>query len=71
MKEKTLNAESLKDVLWQTIKDVRSGSANTSKANAVCAGARTICSIVKLELQVAKLAGRKPTVKSKQFAALN
>ena len=64
------NAENLKQILWDTISEVRDGTTNTQKANAVCSSARTICSIVKLELQMAKLTGKKPTVKAKKFAQI-
>jgi len=67
MRKAKVNAENLKDVLWETINEVRNGKTNTQKANAVCSSARAICAIVKIELAMAKLTGVKPTNKSQQF----
>ena len=70
MKKEKLTAERLKNVVWETLADVRSGEISPQKANSVCASSRAICSIVKLELQVARLSGRKPTTNAKRFTAL-
>jgi hypothetical protein len=66
-KIKELSSESLKNALWATLNEVRTGNTNTQKANAISSTARTICSIVKLELQVQKLLGQKPKGKTTKF----
>jgi hypothetical protein len=62
-----LNSTTLKNILWDTLKSVQNGNTNAQKANAICANARTICSIVKLELQMQKLLGKKPTATTTKF----
>lgn len=67
MPKRALNSNNLKEVLWETIEGVRSGKINVSQANAISSSARTICSVVNLELQMSKAIGAKPNVKTTKF----
>lgn len=67
VKTEELSSDNLKTALWDTLNEVRNGNTNTQKANAIASNARTICSIVKLELQIQKLLGQKPKGKTTKF----
>lgn len=66
MKEQ-LNSTALKTKLWDTLNEVKTGTMDVRKANAITGTARGICSIVKLEMQMAKMSGKKPTLKLQSF----
>jgi hypothetical protein len=48
-----LTASSLKDVLWETLVDLRSEAIMPNRADAIAAQAREIIRTVKVQLQVA------------------
>lgn len=47
-----LTASSLKDVLWETLTDLRSDVMQANRADAIAAQAREILRTVKVQLQV-------------------
>jgi hypothetical protein len=62
-----LSASALKNVLWETLQDLRVEEVDPKTANAVAAQARTIASIVKIQLQVAKMSGKSPNATTVKF----
>lgn len=54
-----LNASNLKTLLWETIKDVRSGTTTPETSNAIATGAREIIRATALEVKIAQLTGEK------------
>lgn len=64
-----LSADTLKDSLWQTLQDVRTKKITPSAANAVAAQARGITTVVRLQIQVAKLVGQNPNSSVQNFLA--
>jgi hypothetical protein len=69
-RKKEMNAESLKKVLVDNIDGISTGKVDARTANSVCASVRTLCSIVKLEKDIAKAARKSPTKSTKKFAGL-
>lgn len=61
VKKSDLTATSLKDALWDTLNRVQKKNLDPAAANAIASQAREIARIVKLEIQVAVLSGRKPS----------
>ena len=53
-----LKASSLRDVLWETLLDVRHNNIQANRADAVASQAREILRTVKTQLQVANAAKR-------------
>lgn len=53
-----LKASALRDVLWETLLDVRHNNIQANRADAVAAQAREILRTVKTQLQVANAAKR-------------
>lgn len=53
-----LKASALRDVLWETLNDVRQNNIQANRADAVAAQAREILRTVKTQLQVANAAKR-------------
>ena len=53
-----LNARSLKQALWETIKDLKSGAMQPAVADAIAAQSREILRAGRLQLHVAKQSGR-------------
>lgn len=53
-----LKASALRDVLWETLNDVRSNQMQANRADAVAAQAREILRTVKTQLNVASAAKR-------------
>lgn len=53
-----LKASALRDVLWETLNDVRTNTIQANRADAVAAQAREILRTVKTQLQVANAAKR-------------
>lgn len=49
-----LNAESLKQVLWQTMHDLREGRITPDKAHAIASQAREILRTVKIQISISK-----------------
>lgn len=63
MADEKLSAENLKNVLWETIRDLRAKNIDTSVANAIATQSREVMRIVKVELVFAKAVGKKPNIK--------
>lgn len=53
-----LKASSLKDILWETLTDLRSNQLPANRADAIAAQAREILRTVKTQLQVTNAAKR-------------
>lgn len=53
-----LKASTLKDVLWETLVDLRSNEMPANRADAIAAQAREILRTVKVQLQVTNAAKR-------------
>lgn len=51
-KTKELNASNLKDALWDTLNDIKSGVIQPGQGDAIAAQAREILRTVKVQLQV-------------------
>lgn len=47
-----LNATNLKNALWETLKDIKSGAIQPGQGDAIAAQAREILRTVKVQLQV-------------------
>jgi hypothetical protein len=60
-KDNKLTAENLRNELWLTLQAIKSKELNPREANAINGGAREICRVQGLQLQVYKLTGKKPT----------
>ena len=56
---KHLTAVNLKDVLWQTLNDIKSENMQANQGDAIAAQAREILRTVKVQLQVAGQTKRK------------
>ena len=52
---KKLNAENLKNELWDTLLKVKSGTIDHETANAISSQAREILRTIKMQLQVASM----------------
>lgn len=55
-----LSAKNMKEMLWQTMQEVRSKKITPKAAQAVASQSREIIRIVRIELQVASMRGDKP-----------
>lgn len=64
----TLTAINLKDALWNTLKDLRSGAIQPGQGDAIASQAREILRTVKVQLQVTQQAKRSVPVDVIQFA---
>ena len=53
-----LNATSLKDVLWETLNDIRSNQMQANRGDAIASQAREILRTIKTQLQVSSAAKR-------------
>lgn len=53
-KSKTLTAKNLKNQLWDTLKDVQSGSMCPNQAKAVATAGREILRTVKIQIDICK-----------------
>jgi hypothetical protein len=49
---KDLNASNLKDALWQTLNEIKSGSIQPGQGDAIASQAREILRTIKVQLQV-------------------
>lgn len=64
------SAENLKQVLWETLTDLRTNKRDTKHANAVSQNARMLLGVVRTELQISqfiKTAGRMNTKNLLEF----
>lgn len=59
--EAVLNAENLKQELWETMRGLRTGRVKPDVANATAAQSREIMRIVRTEIVVASMSGGKPS----------
>ena len=55
--DKNVTAESIKNVLWETLEDVKAKRMMPDKANAISKLANGIIATARLELEAAKLSG--------------
>lgn len=58
MTEQTLTATNLKQALWETLNDIKSGAVQPGQGDAIASQAREILRTVKVQLQVANHAKR-------------
>jgi hypothetical protein len=58
-----LSAQALKDVLWETLMDVRTDKVNSIKSNAICNTSREIMRVIGTEVRIYRMAGRKPSAR--------
>ncbi len=63
-----LNAINLKDALWSTLQDVKSGKITPGSGDAIAAQAREILRTVKVQLQIFTQAGESVTSELIDFA---
>jgi len=63
-----LKASTLKDVLWETLVDLRSNDMPANRADAIAAQAREILRTVKVQLQVTNAAKRPVPLRIVEFA---
>jgi hypothetical protein len=63
-----LKASALKDVLWETLIDLRSNDMPANRADAIAAQAREILRTVKVQLQVTNAAKRPVPIRIVEFA---
>lgn len=63
-----LKASTLKDVLWETLVDLRSNDMPANRADAIAAQAREILRTVKVQLQVTNAAKRPVPIRIVEFA---
>lgn len=63
-----LKASTLKDVLWETLIDLRSNDMPANRADAIAAQAREILRTVKVQLQVTNAAKRPVPIRIVEFA---
>lgn len=62
------SAVNLKQVLWDTITELRSRKVDVKHANAVASQAKAIMSVVKCELQIAAITNKYGKAKLAQLA---
>lgn len=62
-----MNSTNLKSVLWETLLDVKDEKLRPQNANAITGAASGITSIIKLEVYVQKMLGKKPTENTMMF----
>lgn len=55
---KTLTGKNLKDILWVTLNEIRSGGIDAGAADAVASQAREIVRTAKVQLQISTLSKR-------------
>lgn len=65
---KKLTAEALKDTLWETLQAVKQKKMTPTEANAVAAQSREIMRVVRTELEVLGIQGKKPGEKLVTFS---
>ena len=56
-KKNDLSGEALKNMLWDTMNNLKGGNIQAKDANAIASQSREICRVAKLELEVLKLQG--------------
>lgn len=52
-KVKLLNSHNLKQILWETLLEVRSGKMDTTTANAIAQSSKEIMNVVNTEIKIA------------------
>ena len=57
-KQLSLTAETLKQILWQTLQELKNNKCSPEQANAVACQGREILRATKVQLQVSSLTGR-------------
>lgn len=57
-RKNTLNAESLKNALWETLQELKGGTIQPAVADSIASQAREILRTGKLQLAVAKQTGK-------------
>ena len=60
MKKQILTASSLQNELWDTLKQLKSGTIKPLEANAISAQAREICRVTQLQIEISRLSKTKP-----------
>jgi len=63
-----LTADNLKQALWETLKQVQSGTMQAHQADAVAAQAREITRTVRLQLEIARTTKRNVTTSVINFS---
>jgi hypothetical protein len=63
-----LNATNLKQAMWETLNDIRSGAIQPAQGDAIASQAREILRTVKVQLQVTSLAKRVVPIEVINFA---
>lgn len=66
--KKDLTATNLKDALWTTLQDLKSGDIQPGQGDAIAAQAREILRTVKVQLQVTSQAKRSVPIEVINFA---
>lgn len=66
-KNTKLSAETLRDLLWETMNLVKTKKLSHAQANAVATQSREIMRTIRTEIEVAKLCGAKPGSKLLSF----
>lgn len=56
-----LSADNLKNVLWDTLLEVKAEVVKPQVANAIAKQSNEICKVTKLQMDIMKLTGRKTT----------
>jgi hypothetical protein len=64
-----LSAQSLKQTLWDTLNAVKDRTLDPTLANAVSANSREIMRVVKIEVGIAKVTGKKQSASLTGFFA--
>lgn len=63
-----LTAKNLKEALWETLKDIKSGAIQPGQGDAIASQAREILRTVKVQLQVTSQAKRSVPIEVINFA---
>lgn len=66
--KKTLTAVSLKDALWETLQDIKSGVIQPGQGDAIASQAREILRTVKVQLQITNQSKRSVPIEVITFA---
>ena len=68
MAKKKLTADGLKNALWETLNEVKDGDADPREAHAVASTSREIMSVVKTQLSINRVTGKRVNKKLADFA---
>ena len=69
-KQKTLNAETLKTALWETLCELREGNMQPATADSIASQAREILRTGKLQAAVAKQTGKSVPTNLVEFCGI-